>query len=345
MADTNDIGFQAVRIGEGHSVPPGVYFRVALCGITGHKQFASDSGIVVTPEQSVAVAAAMIRVFIEHGDRTDRKKARLKYLVDRWGAAKFIAETEKRLAFPLLRCAVKDCEPRNPIDRAGHIGVHPQCQSGMNYIGVSVPVGRLPVKQMRALAGIADEFGSGEMRLTVWQNLLIPNIRDSRVGDAIQRLRAAGLDCTAGAVLRGTVACTGNRGCRYAATVTKSHAVELANVLDYRFNIVQPLNLHVTGCPHSCAQHYIGDIGLLGVKVRGEEGYQVVIGGGSDQDQGLARELIPSIAYADLPPVLERLFEAYMDRRSPDESFLDFSRRHSINELQSFLTPNEATAR
>ena len=165
------------------------------------------------------------------------------------------------------------------------------------------------------------------------------------MGDAIQRLRVAGLDCTAGAVLRGTVACTGNRGCRYAATDTKSHAVELANLLDGRFNIVQPVNLHVTGCPHSCAQHYIGDIGLLGTKVRGEEGYQVVIGGGSDQDQGLARELISSIAYADLPPVIERLFEAYMDRRATDESFLDFSRRHSIDELHSFLTPNEAIAR
>ena len=109
-------------------------------------------------------------------------------------------------------------------------------------------------------------------------------------------------------MLRGTVACTGNRGCKYAATDTKTHAVELANLLDARFKIEQPVNLHVTGCPHSCAQHYIGDIGLLGMKVGGEEGYQVVIGGGSDQDKGLARELIPAIAIQRLPPVMERLF-------------------------------------
>ena len=344
VADTNDIGFQAVRVADGHSVPAGVYFRVMLCGITGHKQFATDSGIIVTPEQSVAVAGAMIRVFIEHGDRTDRKKARLKYLVDRWGMEKFIAETEKRLAFPLHRSAPEECAPRNPIDRAGHIGVHPQRQVGLNYIGVAVPVGRLPVEQMRALAAIADEFGSGELRLTVWQNLLIPDIHDGAIAAAIQRLRASGLDCTAGPVLRGTVACTGNRGCRYAATDTKAHAVELANLLDSRFNILQPVNLHVTGCPHSCAQHYIGDIGLLGTKVRGEEGYQVVIGGGSDRDQGLARELISSIAYADLPPVIERLFDSYIERRAPGESFLDFSRRHTIDELQSFLTTHEAIA-
>lgn len=341
VADTNDIGFIATRIGEDRGVPAGVYFRVLLCGITGHKQFAADSGVLLRPEQTVAVAAAMIRVFVGNGDRTDRKKARLKYLVDRWGVEKFIAETEKRLAFPLIHLPVEHCEPRNPIDRAGHVGVHPQCQPGLNYIGVSVPVGRLPVQQMLALADVAERFGSGELRLTVWQNLLIPNISRARIDEAIEAIRAAGLDCTAGTVMRGTVACTGNRGCRYSATDTKSHAVALANLLDSRFKIEQPVNLHVTGCPHSCAQHYIGDIGLLGSKVGGEEGYQVVIGGGSDQDRGLARELISAIPFSELPPVMEQLFNAYIERRSPNESFLEFSRRHSIEELQSFCAVKE----
>ena len=156
VADTNDIGFVATRVGEGRGVPAGVYFRVLLCGITGHKQFAADCGLLLRPEQTVAVAAAMIRVFQENGDRTDRKKARLKYLVDRWGVEKFIAETEKRLAFPLIRFPAEECEPRNPIDRAGHVGVHPQRQPGLNYIGVSVPVGRLPVQQMLALADVGE---------------------------------------------------------------------------------------------------------------------------------------------------------------------------------------------
>ena len=284
----------------------------------------------------------MIRVFNENGDRTDRKKARLKYLVDRWGVEKFIAETEKRLAFPLIRFAAENCEPRQAIDRAGHIGVHAQRQAGLNYIGVSVPVGRLPVQQMLALAAVADRFGSGDLRLTIWQNLLIPNIPGERVDEALSVIRAAGLDCTAGTVMRGTVACTGNRGCRYAATDTKSHAVELANRLDAHFTIERPVNLHVTGCPHSCAQHYIGDIGLLGTKVAGEEGYQVVIGGGSDRDRGLARELIPAIPFSELPPVMERLFSAYSERRHPDESFLEFSRRYSIAELKSFCEVMES---
>ena len=341
VADTNDIGFVAVCVGEGRDIPAGVYFRVLLCGITGHKQFATDCGLLLRPEQTVPVAAAMIRVFADNGDRTDRKKARLKYLVDRWGVERFIAETEKRLAFPLIRFAAEDCEPRNPIDRAGHIGVHAQKQPGLHYVGISIPVGRLPVDQMLALADIASQFGSGELRLTVWQNLLIPNISNEKLDEALAAIRAAGLDFTAGPVLRGTVACTGNRGCRFAATDTKSHAVALANHLDSRFNIEQPVNLHVTGCPHSCAQHYIGDIGLLGAKVGGAEGYQVVIGGGSDQDRGLARELIPAIAFSELPPVMERLFSAYEDRRSTSESFLDFSCRHSIAELQSFCDVKE----
>jgi ferredoxin-nitrite reductase len=336
VADTNDIGFIATRVGEGRDVPVGVYFRVLLCGITGHKQFATDCGLLLLPEQTVAVAAAMIRVFSENGDRTDRKKARLKYLVDRWGVDRFIAETEKRLAFPLVRYSAENCEPRNPIDRAGHIGVHPQKHAGLHYIGVSVPVGRLPVAQMLALADVAEKFGTGEIRLTVWQNLLIPNIPQDRLQDALAALRAAGLDLSAGTVLRGTVACTGNRGCKFAATDTKSHAVQLATLLDARFKIDRPVNLHVTGCPHSCAQHYIGDIGLLGTKVNGAEGYQVVVGGGSDQDRGLARELIASVPFSDLPPILEKLFAAYTERRDPQESFLDFSRRHSIQDLQSF---------
>lgn len=344
LADTNDIGFLAVHVSEGRSVPSGLYFRVLLSGITGHRQFASDCGLLLRPEQTVAVAAAMIRVFVANGDRTDRKKARLKYLVDRWGVEKFIAETEKRLAFPLLRLHAAECRPRVAISRAAHVGVHPQKQDGLHYVGVTIPVGRLPVDQMRAIAAIAEECGCGELRLTVWQNLLIPNIPTNRVEQAVERLRQKGLDTTAGAFLRGAVACTGNRGCRYAATDTKAHAVELAQRLDSRFNVLQPVNLHVTGCPHSCAQHYVGDIGLLGTRVQGEEGYQVVIGGGADTDRGLARELISSIRYSELPSLLESLFASYLDQHRTGESFLEFTRRHTIAELRSMMALKETVA-
>jgi ferredoxin-nitrite reductase len=343
LADTNDIGFVAVRVSEGRTIPSGIYFRVLLCGITGHRQFASDCGLLLRPEEAVAVAAAMIRVFSQHGDRTDRKKARLKYLIDRWGTDRFLEETEKLLAFPLIRVPFSECEPRRAIDRDAHLGSHAQSQPGLHYIGVSIPVGRLPVEQMRALAEIADCFGSGELRLTVWQNVIIPNIATERVEATKQAILAADLGCQAGTVLSGTVACTGNTGCRFAASDTKSHAVALANHLDTAFPILdQPVNLHVTGCHHSCAQHYIGDIGLMGVKVAGEEGYQVLIGGGADNDQCLARELISAVRFVDLPPKLERLFAAYVAGREGNENFLDFTQRHDIATLQSFCNQENA---
>jgi ferredoxin-nitrite reductase len=334
VADTNDIAFIATRVAEGRAVPAGVYFRVQLCGITGHRQFASDCGVLVAPEQAVAVAAAMIRVFSENGDRTDRKKARLKYLIDRWGMEKFLEETERRLAFPLLRFPAAECEPRPPIDRLGHLGVHAQRQPGLSYIGVAAPVGRLSAAQMRAVAEIADQHGSGEIRLTVWQNLLIPNIRNAEIERVRNALAAAGLTDAAASFAAGAVACTGNKGCRYASTDTKRHTLELASHLDQRFVFDRPVNLHVTGCPHSCAQHYIGDLGLLGVKVGGEEGYQISVGGGTDERRGLARELIPAIRFADLPPVMERLFGAYEKERYAGESFLEYARRHDIEELK-----------
>ena len=342
VADTNDIGFVAVEVSEGKDVPPGIYFRVLLCGITGHRQFATDCGLLLRLDQTVAVAVAMIRVFAANGDRTDRKKARLKYLIDKWGIAKFLEETEKLLAFPLMYLSVEQCQPRRAIDRAGHIGVHPQSQPGLVSIGVVVPVGRLPAAQMRALARIAEELGSGELRLTVWQNIIVPNVPIDKVEAVQQSLHDAGLNFTAGPVLRGTVACTGNQGCRFAASDTKTHAVALADSLDKHFNIMQPINLHVTGCHHSCAQHYIGDIGLMGIKVAGEEGYQVLLGGGADADQGLASELIPAIKFSELTPVLHRLFDAYVSQRADDESFLQFTRRHSIGQLRTLCATESA---
>ena len=341
LADTNDIGFTAVRVGDGRSVPAGVYFRVLLCGITGHRQFATDCGLLLRRDQVVAVAAAMVRVFAENGDRTDRKKARLKYLIDRWGVEKFLEETEKKLAFPVLRVDTTECEPRHPVDRTAHVGVHPQRQAGLNYIGVVVPVGTLSADQARVVADIADNFGTGEIRLTVWQNLVIPNVPQQRVEQACADLQRAGLAHQAGRILSGTVACTGRKGCKFASTDTKAHAVELARELDSAFRIMQPINLHVTGCPNHCAQPYVGDIGLMGVKVSGEEGYQVTVGGGADTQQGLGRELFSAMKYAELKTALHHLFMSFEQSNALGESFLEFTRRHSVAELRAMCLRKE----
>ncbi|MDE3104683.1 MAG: NirA family protein [Acidobacteriota bacterium] len=341
LADTNDIGFAAVRVTEGQGLAAGIYFRVLLSGITGHRQFASDAGLLLEPREVVAVAAAMIRVFTQNGDRTNRKKARLKYLIDRWGVAKFLAETEQRLAFPLRHAPLSVCEPRGAVDRSAHIGAYAQKQAGMVYLGVAVPVGQLPAAQMQALAEIAERYGTGELRLTVWQNLIVPNIPADRLKAARAALQSAGLSDTAGTVLRGTVACTGNQGCKYASADTKTHAVTLARYIDDRFPMLEPVNLHVTGCAHSCAQHYVGDVGLIATRVDGEEGYHVVVGGGSDQDQGLARELLHSVKFNDLFAPLSGLFRAYTRLAPPGESLLQFTRRHTLPELQALCNHQE----
>ena len=342
VADTNDIGFVAVRVPEGKSVPPDVYFRVQLAGITGHSQFAADAGIVIKPEESVAVAAAIIRVFAENGDRTNRKKARLKYLVDKWGIPKFVEEMEKKLAFPLQPLALADCQLAHPPILHGHLGVYKQKQKGLNYIGVAIPVGRLRTTQMRRIADLAENYGSGDLRLTVWQNLLITNINDAYVETVKRSLLRIGLHYEADSITGGVIACTGNTGCKFAATNTKGQAVELAKYLEKRVSLDQPINIHLTGCPNSCAQHYIGDIGLLGVQVSqgGEqvEGYHVFFGGSSGQKESLGRQVFHGIPFGELPGLLEKVLKIYLVKRTNHESFKQFVSRQQIKELQELFS-------
>ncbi len=342
LEDTNDIGFAAVRVAEGKAVPAGVYFRVQLGGITGHQQFAQDTGLLLKPEECVPVAAAIVRVFIEHGDRTDRKKARLKYVLDRWGVEKYLEEVRKHLSFEPLRFPLAECEPRLPVRKHGHVGFHPQRQAGLFYVGVVLPVGRLRVDQLRGLANIADQYGSGMIRLTVWQNLLLSDIPEEHIPAVQAELEALGLQWSATHVRGALVACTGNTGCRFSATDTKRHAREIADYLEARIEIDQPLNLHLTGCPHSCAQHYIGDIGLLGTKVESGddmvEGYHVYVGGGYGEQQELGREIYRNVTAEEAPMVAEKMLAAYLQHRlSPAESFSDFTQRYSTEQLTALF--------
>ncbi len=342
LADTNDIGFIAVRVAEGKGVEPGIYFRVELAGITGHKQFARDAGILVKPSECVAVATAMIQVFNEHGDRTDRKKARLKYLIDQWGVEKFVNETQNKLAFPLVKLAREQCVAAHPPIRHGHIGVYKQAQKGRNYIGVAIPVGRMYTRQMRRLADLAQNYGSGTLRLTPWQNLLIPDVPDGFVETVKRNVVRLGFHYSSSTLAGGLVACTGNTGCKWASTNTKGQAVELARYLEKRVKLDQPINIHLTGCPNSCAQHYLGDIGLLGTKVTlsgaSVEAYNILFGGGYGPDQTLAKEVFKGIPFSEVPQLLERVLSTYLARRQHRESFTEFTRRHEVKQLQEMFS-------
>jgi ferredoxin-nitrite reductase len=348
LEDTNDIALAAAQIRDGFGAAPGIWYRLGLGGITGHRDFARDTGVIVKPADAVRVCNAIIRVFIGNGDRTDRTKARLKYLLDRWGLPKFLEAVEQELGEPLTRVDPAAILPRPPIDKHGHIGVHEQKQPGLHYIGVVFPVGRVSSERLRGLAAIAEQFGSGTIRLTVWQNCLISDIPAARVKEALAAIEALGLDWRATAIRGGLVACTGNAGCKFSASNTKRDAAMLAAFLERHITIDHPINIHLTGCHHSCAQHYAADIGLLATKIEQEEdmveGYDLLIGGGAGPDQQLGRLVRAKVVTDELPDMILALLRAWQDRRGgPQETFQAFATRHSEAELAA-LTRRETVA-
>lgn len=330
LEDTNDIGFSAVEVGDGAGIAPGVYYKLTLGGITGHKDFARPTGVVCRPDDAVAVAAALVRAYSAHGDRTDRKKARLKYLLDAWGFDKFLTEAEKFYGKPFTRVPETAIAPRPAQDRRAHIGIHPQKQPGLYWVGVEIPAARLTPAQLTGLADLADRFGSGLLRLTVWQNLLISDIAEADLDAVRAAIGDLGLRVDSNAIRAGLIACTGRASCKFGLADTKANALRLAAHLETKFDLDGPLNIHLTGCHHSCAQHYIGDIGLIGARVeRGDDeidGFDVYLGGGAGADQGIARPLWQKIAAEDLPAHLEALLARYLAERADGQNFLAFTR-------------------
>ena len=297
LEDTNDIGFQAVQVKDGFGLEAGIWFRLCLGGLTGHRSFAGDTGVLVKPADATLVADAVVRVFIDHGDRTDRTKARLKYVLDKFGVETFLGLMEEKLGRKLMRAVAGALEPRPAFSRTAHLGIHPQKQEGPQLDrrgGAGRPAdGRAD----EGLADIARELGDGDIRLTVWQNLLISGVPSHKLDEAQARIEGLGLAIETNAIRAGLVACTGNTGCKFAASDTKRHAEEIARWCETRVSLDTPVNIHLTGCHHSCAQHFVSEIGLLACKVEvGEdadavEGYHVLIGGGFGPYAALGREL------------------------------------------------------
>src|ERR1700677_2447256 len=341
VEDTNDVGAKAVKVG-GET-----YFRIALGGATGHKAFARDLGVLVRPPELNKVIVALVRVYIANGNRTDRKKARLKHLLETWTLDQYLDETEKVLGCKLQRV---------PLDPAtiqylgqniphSHVGVYPQKQAGLNYIGVAIPVGHLTPKQMTRIAEIADLYGSGEIRLTVWQNFIIPNVSDTYVETARKALHRIGFDTHQSNLRSGLIACTGNAYCKFAQSDTKGHALALADYLDKRIKLDQPVNIHFTGCPNSCAQHYMGDIGMLGTKAKagGEsvDAYHIFVGGGFGASQAVGRQVFNAIPFEGVPSLIEQILKGWLRHREAGEPFQAFTARHDLKNLQEIFSNGE----
>jgi len=338
VEDTNDIGVKAVEIGNT------VWFRIAIGGATGHKSFARDLGVVVEPENINKVVTALVRIYIARGCRTDRKKARLKHLLQTMSLDDFLSEVEKLLGTSLRRSPLAETEMRWPSQELSHshIGSFPQKQSGRNYVGVALPVGQITPEQMLRIAYISDRYGSGEIRLTVWQNFIIPGVATFDLSAVQRELKAIGLGISQSNLASGVIACTGNSYCKFAQSNTKAHALELSEYLDARIKLDKAINIHFTGCPNSCAQHYMGDIGCLGTKtkINGEsvDAYHVFVGGGFGKNQAVGRQVYSALPASELPRTVECMLLAFLQHRNERETFQQFSMRHDLASLQTIFS-------
>ena len=333
VEDTNDIGVKAVKVGEE------ILFRLALGGATGHKAFARDLGVIVPPNEINKVVVAALRVYIERGCRTDRKKARLKHLLEKLSLGEYLALIEKKLGAQLRRAPYDAAQMRWASHELphSHVGDFPQKQRGFNYVGATCPVGQITPRQMLRLAELAELYGSGEIRLTVWQNFIIPNVPDAFVPTLKRALEKAGFATQQTNIASGVIACTGSSYCKFAQSNTKGHALELIKHLEKKLALDQPVNIHVTGCPNSCAQHYMGDIGLLGTKVRGADGYHVFVGGGFGKHQAVGRQIFSGVSAVELPATIEKILRAFQKNRAGKETFQQFSTRHEVGKLQEMF--------
>ncbi|MBV9866822.1 MAG: nitrite/sulfite reductase [Abitibacteriaceae bacterium] len=334
--EINGIALYAVRRQDDGSIGYGV--RVGG-GLSTEPHLAKDLGVFVTPEQALQVLEQITAIYRDHGYRKSRKHARLKYLVADWGAVKFRAKLEEYLGAPL-----RDAEPSTEKipGYQDRLGVYPQSQAGLSYIGVPVVSGRVTADQIEAMGTLADEFGTGEVRLSVMQNFYLINIPNEQVDAVLARLDALGLPVNNSPVQRGVVACTGIQFCNLAVTETKNRSKNIVNLLDegVTWKESEFFRINVNGCPNSCGQHWIADVGLQGCtkKIGGElvEHFDVFLGGTLGHNATFNRR-IKRLPAEEVAPAIQRVIGHYQAGRQGQESFAEFCARHSEEELESML--------
>ncbi|MBD0345734.1 MAG: ferredoxin--nitrite reductase, partial [Coleofasciculus sp. Co-bin14] len=303
-AEINDLAFvPAYKDGIlGFNVIVGGFFSAKRCDA------AIPLNAWVTPGDVVDVCRAVLEVYRDNGLRANRQKARLMWLIDEWGIEKFRAEVENYLGRTLQSEAEKD---EIDWDKRDHIGVYPQKQPGLNYVGLHIPIGRLYAQDMFDLARIAEVYGSGEIRLTVEQNVIIPNVPDSRLEAFLAEPLLERFSVNPDPLTRALVSCTGAQFCNFALIETKNRALAAIKELEAELDLPHPVRIHWTGCPNSCAQPQVADIGLMGTKVRKNgktlEGVDVYMGGKVGKDAQLGSCVQKGIPCEDLKPMLREL--------------------------------------
>lgn len=304
-AEINDIAFvPAYREGElGFNVLVGGFFSARRC------EAAVPLNAWVPPTDAVVdICRAILSVFRDNGLRSNRQKARLMWLIDEWGMEKFRAEVEAELGSALVPAAPED---EINWDKRDHIGVHPQKQPGLNYVGLNVPVGRLQAEDLLEVARLAEVYGNGELRLTVEQNIILPHVPDSRLEALLREPLLAKFAVDPAPLMRAVVSCTGAQFCNFALVETKQRAIAIARELDAELTLSKPVRVHWTGCPNSCGQPQVADIGLMGTKVRRDgktlEGVDIYMGGKVGKDAQLGERVMQGIPCDELKPVLRDL--------------------------------------
>ncbi len=307
-AQTQDLGLiPATRDIDGRRVAG---FNVFVGGALGGSspRLATGLDVFLRPKETVPFFLALLRIYRDNGPREIRTKARLKWLIEEWGEARLRQALEESLGRALERAGNDE-----RLQVAGdHLGIHAQRQVGMNYAGLHVPVGRITADQMDDVARLADTYGSGAIRLTTDQNIVLTCIPDANLPGLLSEPVLQELRLNPSPAWRNLVACTGNDYCHYALIDTKGNAMKLAAELERRgVQIPRGTRIHISGCVHACGKHHMADIGLQGANIRlgsrVEESVDVYAGGQLGADPRLATKLLQGVHMEDLPVLVEAL--------------------------------------
>jgi len=339
--EINDVGLTANTRIVGGKPEVGFSLRVAG-GLSTEPYLGARLNAFVRWSQVLPVIRGIAELFRDSDVlREHRERARLKFLFLRhgWTAETFLKDLERRIGFQL-----DPAEPEQaPADvYRDHIGIHAQRQAGYCYVGASVLGGRITADQMRAAADLSDRFAGGELRTTNMQNLIVVNVPVLNANALAQELESNGLRVGASVFARGTIACSGTEFCKLAITETKSFSRWLVDELDERLpGFDQHLKLHVTGCPNSCGQHWIADIGIEGKKIKVQDrmvdAYYFCVGGALGLHQSTARPIGYRCPATAVPEAIERLLRQYLAERGDGENLRQFFARHSDAELRQCL--------
>jgi sulfite reductase (ferredoxin) len=339
--EINDIGLTAVTRTFRGQPEAGFSLRVAG-GLSTEPYLGARLNAFVRWDQVLPVIKGIAELFRDSAVlREHRERARLKFLFLRhgWTAERFLDELEDRLGFT-LDAAVEE-HPPDDVYR-DHVGIHAQKQPGFSYVGAVALRGRISADQMQSAADLAERHAGGELRATNMQNLLIVNVPTANVESLANELESINLPAHGSSFARGTVACSGTEFCKLAITETKSFSRWLVEELEERMpGFDHHLKLHVTGCPNSCGQHWIADVGIEGKKIKIGDGmvdaYYFCVGGALGLHQATARPVGYRCAATEVPAALERLLGRYLASREPGENLRRFFARHNDTELREFL--------